>query len=178
VATRVAFLRAVNVGRRTVRMPALVDLTSSLGHEDVWTHINSGNVVFDGAGARGALERGFERALEAELGFEVTTFIRSAGELEKALAVEPFDLASGDTYFITFLKDRLSKGDASALEDLSNDFDTLVADGRDVHWRMRGKSTDTKIPSKAWAGVVGKNRSTSRNTTMLRKLVDKIDSRR
>jgi uncharacterized protein (DUF1697 family) len=158
-------------------MPALVELTSGLGHEDVWTHINSGNVVFEGSGARGALERGFEKALEAELGFEVTTFVRSAAELEKALAVAPFDLATGDTYFITFLKDHLTEADASALEDLSNDFDTLVADGRDVHWRMRGKSTDTKIPSKAWAGIVGANRSTSRNTTMLRKLVDKIASR-
>ena len=49
--------------------------------------------------------------------------------------------------------------------------------GRDVHWHMRGKSTDTKVPSKAWERAIGHHTSTSRNTTMLRKLVAKIDER-
>jgi hypothetical protein len=39
---------------------------------------------------------------------------------------------------------------------------------------MRGRSTDTQIPSRAWAAVVGKDRSTSRNTTALRRLVDRL----
>ena len=46
----------------------------------------------------------------------------------------------------------------------------------DVHWLMHGKSTDTEVPTKAWEGVIGRHRSTSRNTTMLRKLVAKIDT--
>ena len=45
--TRVAFLRAVNVGKRTVAMARLASLVEGLGYDDVWTHINSGNVVFD-----------------------------------------------------------------------------------------------------------------------------------
>ena len=50
--------------------------------------------------------------------------------------------------------------------------------GRDVHWRMHGKSTDSPLTARQWDGIVGDRRSTSRNTTMLRKLVDKIDARR
>jgi uncharacterized protein (DUF1697 family) len=174
--TRVAFLRAVNVGRRTVRMARLAELVQGLGHEGVWTHINSGNVVFDATGSRAALERALEGALEADLGFEVTTFVRTAAELRRALEVEPFRVAAGDTYFITFLKDAPSAAGAKALEAMSNAMDTLVVQGRDVHWRMHGKSTETTITSKMWAGIVGDKRSTSRNTTMLRKLVAKIDA--
>jgi uncharacterized protein (DUF1697 family) len=173
----VAFLRAVNVGRRRVAMARLVEVVRGLGHDDVWTHVNSGNVVFRGAGSRAELERRFEAAFEEEFGFEVTTFVRSAAELRQILAREPFDLEPGDTYFVTFLKNPLSKSAAAALEALGNDFDTLVVEGRDVHWRMRGKSTDTTIGPKAWEEHVGRLRSTSRNTTMLRKLVAKLDDR-
>jgi uncharacterized protein (DUF1697 family) len=174
--THVAFLRAVNLGKRTVKMSRLVELVSDLGHRDVWTHINSGNVVFDATGSRAALERGLEASLEDDFGFEVTTFVRTAAELRRALALEPFTVASGDTYFVTFVKDSLSKAKAKELEALSNDFDTLVVKGRDVHWRMRGKSTDTKLTTKAWDSIVGHHRSTSRNTNMLRKLLAKIDA--
>jgi uncharacterized protein (DUF1697 family) len=175
--THVAFLRAVNLGKRTVKMPHLVELVRGLGYDDVWTHINSGNVVFEAAGSRGALERQLEAALEDDLGFEVTTFVRTTAELRRTLALEPFPVAPGDTYFVTFLKDSLAKPKAKALEALSNDFDTVVVKGRDVHWRMHGKSTATKLTTTAWENVVGRHRSTSRNTNMLRKLLDKIDTK-
>jgi uncharacterized protein (DUF1697 family) len=171
---RVAFLRAVNVGKRTVRMSHLAEVVNGLGYDGVWTYINSGNVVFDAPGGRAALERRLEEAFAAAFGFEVTTFVRSAAELRKALAAEPFPVDPGDTYVVTFLKAPLSAARAQELEALSGDFDTLTVIGRDVHWRMRGRSTDTQIPSRAWAAVVGKDRSTSRNTTALRRLVDRL----
>lgn len=171
---RVGFLRAVNVGKRTVKMARLAELVEGLGYDEVSTYINSGNVLFDATGSRSSIEQRLERAFEDDFGFETTTFVRSAAELRKLLAADPFPVASGDTYFVTFLKDTLSAAQAKDLEGLSNDFDTLVVDGRDVHWRMRGKSTETTIPSKDWERCVGRLRSTSRNTTMLRKLVDRL----
>ena len=174
--TRVAFLRAVNVGKRTVKMARLAEIVRDLGHEDVWTHINSGNVVFEATGSRDDLEQALEQAFEDDFGFETTTFVRSAAELRRTMAAEPFAVSPGDTYFITFLKDVPSTGDRAALEALSNDMDKLVVQGRDVHWRMHGKSTDTTLGTKVWADIVGARRSTSRNTTMLRKLLEKIDS--
>ena len=62
---RVAFLRAVNLGGRTVKMANLVEIVEGLGHKDVWTYINSGNVAFDAAGKRETRERSLEQALEA-----------------------------------------------------------------------------------------------------------------
>ena len=103
---RVAFLRAVNVGKRTARSVQLTAAVQGLGYEDVWTHINSGNVVFESTGARGALERRLEEAFEAALGFEATTFVRSAVDLRRAVAAKPFVVGAGDTHFVTFLKDK------------------------------------------------------------------------
>ena len=177
MATHVAFLRAVNLGKRKVPMARLAEVAGELGYGDAWTHINSGNVVFDATGARAGIEAAFEEALEAELGFEVTTFVRKATELRKVLDLHPFAVAAGDTYFVTFLKDAPSTAGRRRLEGLGDDFDTLVVEGRDVHWLMHGRSTDTTISKRMWEDVVGKNCSTSRNTTMLAKLLDRIDAR-
>jgi len=173
--TRVAFLRAVNLGTRTARSSQLVAAVEGLGYSGAWTHINSGNVVFDAPGSRSHLERELEAAFEKTLGFEATTFVRTASELRTAVAEPPFAVSTGDTYFITFLKESLAAPKRTALEALSNDFDTLVVNGRDVHWRMHGKSTDTRLKTKQWDGVIGHHRSTSRNMNMLRKLVAKLD---
>ncbi len=155
-------------------MARLVEVFEGLGYDGVWTHINSGNVVFDAAGSRADLEQTIEQVLEAEFGFEVTTFVRTATELKNVVATEPFDLAPGDTYFVTFLKASPSATKARALESLSNDMDTLIVRGRDVHWRMHGRSTESSLKSKDWASIVGEHASTSRNMTMLRKLEAKV----
>lgn len=178
VTTRVAFLRAVNIGKRRVSNQRLGKIVEALGGTEVWTYINSGNVGFDLAGSRAAIERKLETALEKEFGFEVTTFVRTPTELRRALSLRPFTMSTGDTYLITFLKSAPSPRQRADLEALSNDFDTLVVNRADVHWRMHGKSTDTKLPTKKWENIVGPRRSTSRNVTMLRKLVEKIDSHR
>lgn len=157
-------------------MASLVEIAEGLGYHGVWTHINSGNVVFDAAGSRADLEGALQRALETALGFEVTTFVRTAAEVRRSIAATPFEVADGDTHFLTLLKSRPTPAGCQALEALTNDFDTLVVDGGDVHWRMHGKSTDTKLKTKDWDDIVGRHRSTSRNMTMLRKLVAKLDS--
>ena len=172
--TRIAFLRAVNLGTRRVAMPRLITVLEGLGATDVWTFVNSGNAVFDASGSRAALERAIEDALHDALGFEVETFVRTAAELRRAVGEEPFPITDGDTHFITFLKAPPDAATSRALERLSNDYDTLVVHGRDVHWRMRGKSSDSTLRKKDWE-IVGKNASTSRNMNMLRRLVAKID---
>lgn len=171
---RVAFLRAVNLGRRRVVNARLVELFEGLGYRDVWTHINSGNVVFDAPGRRSDLEAAIEDVVEADVGFEVTTFVRTAAELDRLVAAEPFPVGPGDTWFVTFLKAPPTRDRARALEALSNEFDTLVVEGRDVHWRMLGRSTESRLTGRDWAAIVGDNRSTSRNMNMLRKLEARI----
>ena len=157
-------------------MGRLVSVCEGLGHADVWTYANSGNVVFDATGARASVESALERACEDEFGFECTTFVRTAAELRTVLDAEPFPVEPGDTYFVTFLKKAPAARAARALEGLSNDFDTLVVRGADVHWRMRGKSTESTLATRDWTNVLGELSTTSRNVTMLTKLLAKIDA--
>ncbi|HEU4329772.1 MAG TPA: DUF1697 domain-containing protein [Lapillicoccus sp.] len=174
---RIGFLRAVNLGKRRVEMPRLKKTVEDLGYDDVWTYINSGNVVFDTTGSRANVEKALEKALEAEFGFECTTFVRTAAELEKSLAATPFEVAASDTHFITFLKKAPSASAAKGLEALSNDYDTLVVKGADVHWRMHGLSSDSTLQRRQWEKVLGPLSSTSRNVKALTKLSAKIASR-
>lgn len=173
---RVGFLRAVNLGRRRVPMNRLVAVCEGLGYDDVWSYVNSGNVVFGTTGARASVEAAMEQALEAEFGFECTTFVRTAKQLRGVIEAQPFALASGETHFVTFVKQAPSASDAKRLEGRSNDFDTLVVHGSDVHWHMRGKSTDSRLARRDWEKILGPLSSTSRNVTMLTKLMGKIDA--
>jgi uncharacterized protein (DUF1697 family) len=173
--TRIAFLRAVNLGSRRVSMPKLVTVLEGLGFTHVWTFVNSGNAVFDAPGSRGALQQAIERALRDAFGHEIEVFVRTAAELRRIVAAEPFRLGVGDTHFVTFLKTAPNAATTRALEALSNDFDTLVVQGSDVHWRMKGKSTDSNLRKKDWA-IVGENACTSRNMNMLRRLAAKLET--
>jgi uncharacterized protein (DUF1697 family) len=175
MSTRIAFLRAVNLGRRRVPMPRLVAVCEGLGYTDVWTWINSGNVVFDASGSRAAVETAMEKALEDEFGFECTTFVRTPAQLRRSLDATPFPVLDGDTHFVTFLKKAPTAVQKKALEALSGDFDTLVVVGPDVHWRMRGTSIQSALKSRDWERILGPLSSSSRNVTMLRKLVARVE---
>jgi uncharacterized protein (DUF1697 family) len=157
-------------------MTRLVAVCESLGYADVWTYVNSGNVVFDTTGARASVEAAMQKALENEFGFECTTFVRTATQVRNVVDARPFTLAAGDTHFVTFLKKAPSTSAATRLEGLSNDFDTLVAGGREVHWRMRGRSTDSRLSNRDWERALGPVSSTTRNVTMLTRLVAKLDA--
>lgn len=178
MSTRIAFLRAVNVGRRRVPMARVVETFDDAGLAGAWTYGNTGNVVFEATGPRADLERTLEHALEQTFGFELTTFVRTATELREAVATEPFAVSPGDTYFLTFLKSTLTAAERRALEGLTNDFDTLVVAGRTVHWLMHGKSTQTQVRTRHWERAVGRQQTTSRNISLLRRLVRKIESSR
>src|SRR3712207_1799666 len=90
-ARRIAFLRAINVGGRRVKMPDLKRAFEDAGFKDVETFIASGNVGFTGGGADlRKLERKIERALKSSLGFEVATFVRSISDLDKLTKAKPF----------------------------------------------------------------------------------------
>lgn len=87
----IAFLRAINVGKRQVKMTRLRELFAELGYGAVRTYIQTGNVFFEApATDRAALERAIERQLLDALGFAVTTIVRTVAAVAAALARDPF----------------------------------------------------------------------------------------
>ncbi len=89
MATYVGLLRGVNVGgRNKVSMADLRSLVESLGHTDVTTYIQSGNIVFTSAKAVAAPT--LEAAIKDELGLDVTVVLRTPAELAKVVKANPF----------------------------------------------------------------------------------------
>lgn len=171
----VAFLRAVNVGRRRVDMATACRVLEGLGHTGVSSFVNSGNLLFDASGRTATLERRIRKALEAEFGFELTTFVRTARQVRALATDKPFGtIAAGHTHFVLLALTPLGAAERRAVEALSNDLDEVRVVGRDVHWLIRDKSSNTSLNSTAWARALPGNPTTARNVTMVERLVGKL----
>lgn len=85
-----AFLRAINVGGRTVKMADLRRHLVEAGHEEVKTFIASGNLQLESALSPSALETRLEKDLEKALGYRVDTFVRTEAELKALAQSHPF----------------------------------------------------------------------------------------
>ena len=87
----VAFLRAINVGGRVVKMERIRRVLEGDGLAGVRTVIASGNVLFESRSRTpAALEARIEAVLRAALGFEVKTFLRTAPEVAAVVSQNPF----------------------------------------------------------------------------------------
>jgi uncharacterized protein (DUF1697 family) len=163
----------VNVGGRRVSMDRLRAVFEELGYEEVSTYIASGNVLFEAAGRAADLERSIEAKLEDALGFEVTTFLRRASEVRHTAGEKPFGkVPAGKTHMVAFLRRKPTAAERKAIE-RSTPSDRLIVDGREVHWLIEGRMMDSKLKPKDWE-VLGQP-TTTRNTTMLTKLAEKLD---
>jgi uncharacterized protein (DUF1697 family) len=92
--THVALLRGVNVGgHNRVAMAELRSVVASLGHTDVATYIQSGNVVFTAAdpdAAPATLATGLEEVIAAELGVRARVVVLSGAELAAVAVANPY----------------------------------------------------------------------------------------
>ena len=84
-----AFLRGVNLGKRTVKSAELKAAFEAMGFTGVKTLLASGNVLFDASSARG-LKQKIETGLEAAFGFPIPIVLRSLDDLKAMVAADPF----------------------------------------------------------------------------------------
>jgi uncharacterized protein (DUF1697 family) len=92
MATHVALLRGINVGgNNKVPMAELRKVVASLGHADVTTYIQSGNVVFTARESdTAALAAGLEQAIAAAFGIQVRVVVFSREELAQVMRDNPY----------------------------------------------------------------------------------------
>ncbi|WP_345663816.1 DUF1697 domain-containing protein [Streptomyces venetus] len=90
-----ALLRGINVGgSRKVPMADLRALLSGLGHEDVATHLQSGQAVFSsGHGDEESLAAEIAQAVEQHFGFGVDVIVRDHAYLKAVADACPFPAA-------------------------------------------------------------------------------------
>ncbi len=172
----VAFLRAVNIGGRQVKMDRLRRVFESLGYTGVQTFIASGNVVFESVKAAEALEREIEAALLQAFGFAVPTFVRSVDDLAAVATHQPFPSTDGASLHIVFLKEALTRTSQRQVLALANDVDDFRIRGREVYWLLRGRFSDSKVGGPVLGKALGTG-ATVRNSTTVRRMAEKFATR-
>jgi uncharacterized protein (DUF1697 family) len=98
--THVVLLRGVNnMGGKQVAMAELREVVASLGHTDVTTYIQSGNVLFTarpgaassaGCAGTGALAAELEQAIEAGTGVRARAVVLTGEELARCVHDNPY----------------------------------------------------------------------------------------
>ena len=173
----IAFLRAINVSGRTVKMDHLRRLFESLEFSGVETFIASGNVIFESPAADPpALEKQIESHLRQSLGYEVATFIRSTSELAAIASHRPFPAAElkaeGGSLYIAFLQAPPSGEARDRLMALRTKVDDFHIHEREVYWLCRRHLGESLFSGARLEKTVGMP-ATVRNATTVRRLAAK-----
>jgi uncharacterized protein (DUF1697 family) len=175
----VAFLRAVNVGGRVVKMDQLRTLFEAMKFKQVETFIASGNVLFDArSDDTEAVEQRIEKHLERALGYEVLTFVRSPAEVAAAAAYEPFGdpaaLPPAHAMYVGFLKTRPSDDARHKLLGYRTKIDDLHVREREIYWRCVKSLRESLVSGALLEKTLGP--ATLRNVTTVQKLAAKVAS--
>lgn len=126
-----ALLRGVNIGsNKRISMAALREIVAGLGHEDVETYLQSGNVVFTPARARGG-ELGAElgAAILAATGLEVGVVVRTGRELAEVVAGNPYRVDDPTRLVVAFFGAVLEPDDLGLGDPASYAPDELTLSG-------------------------------------------------
>lgn len=170
----VAFLRAINVSGRQIKMAELAEHFRSLGYEQVETFVNTGNVIFESAVTSSSdLAAAIAVAIEPLLGFKSEVFVRSMDEL-RAIAAQaatflPKVPTNGELN-IGLLAADLTAVQEAALLALCGTTDELVATGQAIYWVCQVAQNKSKISN----GVLEqklKLRTTLRRSTVVESLL-------
>lgn len=174
-----AFLRAINVGGRTVTMARLAGAFETLGLARVETFLASGNVVFEATATARALEPRIEAGLRAALGFEVATFLRTDVEVARIAAHEAFPAAAVDSagaHVVGLMARPLPPAGVRALLALRSDIDDFAVDGAEVYWLCRARQSESAFSNQVFERVTGV-RATFRGLNTMRRLAAKFPPR-
>jgi uncharacterized protein (DUF1697 family) len=173
----VAFLRAVNVGGRTVKMERAKTLFEALGFSDVQPFLASGNILFASEKLNDEeMEARIEQTLASEFGFDIPTFIRSESELRALAVAQPFPPAAlqGDIVtYVSFLKKAPETKGVQRLAALEDGTMSFVVDGAHAHWLRRRDKGDSEITNAHLERALGVA-ATRRNMNTIQRLLKKL----
>ena len=152
-----ALLRAINLGKaRQVDMPRLREILTARGHEDVRTHVRSGNVVLTSPLGEAELAGNLSAAIEAEFGFAVPVVVRTGTELAAVVAGDPFAGVATDParYLVTFMTDPPDAELVAALPAAEGPGDYRV-EGRELYLWLPDGIQGTPPASWKWDTLLG-----------------------
>ena len=147
--TYAALLRGINLGSHAkIKMPALGQLFLDLGHTDVQTYLQSGNVVFRSDDKDpDTLARAIERRIKHDLDLVVPVLLRSEAELADVVANNPFLKQQADpaTLHVTFLADAPDRERLDSIDPAFGEPDAFAVVGHDLYLRCPNGYGRTKL---------------------------------
>ena len=170
----IAFLRAINVTNRFIKMDHLREFFTQMGFSDVETYIQSGNVIFTTSESdESALETKIENYLESQLAFAVPTMIRNQEQMLAIANRDPFpQIAEMEkaTSYVSFLKTSPTSDLKNKVEALSDGMDTFLIEGPELYWlydRTKGQSkmTNGKVEKTLKVAATRRNMNTVQKIT-------------
>jgi uncharacterized protein (DUF1697 family) len=168
----VALLRGINVGRaHQVDMTRLRELLTDRGHENLRTHLRSGNVVLDSGMSERELAADLTEAITAEFGFDVPVVVRTGEELAAVVAGDPFATVATDParYLVTFLAEPPEPARVDALPPADSG-DYLVR-GRELYLWLPDGIQGTPLASWKWDRLLARP-GTARNWNTVVRLAE------
>ena len=142
--TYIGLLRGVNVGgHNKVSMSALRELVASLGHADVTTYIQSGNVVF--TSKKDVSPTSLERAIEKEFGFDISLVLRTRAELKRVVNANPYADADLKTVHVGFMASKPRAAEVRGLDADQFEPEEFMIKGRDLYLHLPNGIGRTKL---------------------------------
>ncbi|HEY4347141.1 MAG TPA: DUF1697 domain-containing protein [Gaiellaceae bacterium] len=169
-----ALLRGVNVGgKNKLPMSELRALIEGLGHEEIATYVQSGNVVFRTTRAAPGLAAGIEAAIEDATGLRVKVLLRTHPELVKAAASNPYAEreSTPSKLHVVFLSNAPARAAIESLDPDRSPGDRFAVIGSEIYLDVPSGSGRSKLTldyfEKRLAVV-----ATARNWNTLLKLIE------
>ena len=155
----VALLRGVNLmGGTVVRMADLKALAAGLGFSSVRTFIASGNLLFDSSTSEAAVKSALEAAVKSHMSREVGVMVRTAAEMARVAAANPFADQPANRVVAIFLDEPPS---AHALEAAKNvGEERMVLGAREIYVDYPSGQGRSKLAIPAAAKGTARNMNT------------------
>ena len=148
----VAFLRAINIGNRRLKMDLLRSVFVDSGFENVATYIASGNVVFESAAP--PLPEELADAVERRVGFHSEVFLRNSDEVQRVIDGVPWRSDDG-LVDVSFLEREPDPDRARILEASSVAPEKIAVRGSEVYFLRAGRGVPTTHKESATVGALG-----------------------
>lgn len=174
----VVFLRAVNVGKRQLRMAEARTALEESGFLDVESHIQTGNFLISTPMRSAAkVEAAVSDCLGRHAGFDIVTMARTPRQL--VALVEAVDgipeVFEGSRRYVSFLTTAPAASARAELEAWADGDERAFVLGKDVLLEIGGSFAEAKLGNALLEKIAGVD-GTARNMTVVRAIAKKWGS--
>ncbi len=170
----IAFLRAMNVGGRVLKMEELKKIFVMPGFKNISTYIQSGNVIFDCAEEdTSLLAKKIEAKLFKSLSYEVKVFIKTIPDIAGIVKKNPFkDHPEDMNLHVSFLSAKPDKEKVELILPLQNENEQFKVINTEIYLLVKKGGYGNSTFSNNFFEKKLKVQATTRNWATVNKMLE------